>query len=65
MHSVPVSDFFFRFGRFSAIISSNTFSIPFFLFWNSYNENVRTLTVMPDIKLLSFLKHFHSFILIM
>ena len=43
---------FFRFGNFSAVISSNTFSSPFFLsspFGDPYNANVGTLDVISEI----------------
>ena len=41
---------FFRFGKFSAIISSNTFLIPFslFSFWNLYNANIGNFHVISE-----------------
>ena len=41
-------DYFPMLGKFSAIISSNIFSSPFSLFWDSYNVNVGTYNVFPE-----------------
>ena len=48
-----ISGSFFRFRKFSAIISSNTFSTPFsLLLWDPYNVNVSALDVVSDILLI-------------
>ena len=47
------------FGKFSAIMSSNIFSSPFFLclfsFWDPYNANVGACNVVPEVSQSSFL----------
>ena len=50
------------FGKFSAIMSSNIFSSPFFLclfsFWDPYNVNIGAFNVVPEV---SGRLHFFSF----
>ena len=47
------------FGKFSAIMSSNIFSSPFFLclffFWYPYNANVGACNILPEVSQSSFL----------
>ena len=53
-------------GKFSTIISSNIFSVPFFLFvfWDPYNSNVGVVNVVPEVSE-TLLKSFHCFFFIL
>ena len=51
-------------GKFSTIVSSNSFSDPFFLFffWDSYNSNIDVFSVVPEVSE-TVLISLHSFFL--
>ena len=52
--------------KFSTIISSNIFSVPFFFlfFWDPYNSNVVAFNVVPEVSEIV-LNSFHSFFFIL
>ena len=49
LHFLDLSVRFLSLGNFLAIISSNTFSGPFFSFWDPYNANAGTFNAVPEV----------------